>query len=218
MVQNLEKKITEHDVIEYWSSKYSCKVQRYLQQQLVFSQKRKVADEKLVMLMADFFRNKRVIDVGAGVGRMIPVWKILECDTTLVDRSDSLYKVLSERAKENNLKSKQIDISKERVKEKFDIAFATQVLLHIPPNKIKKAVANMARMAEWLFIITWQNKNKPYSRNDDEIQSFNHHYQYLFNKLGLEIYMEMNLVFPASEFKNKERQNIVFIIHNNNSQ
>ena len=50
-----------------------------------------------------------------------------------------------------------LDITKEKLDETFDLVFSTQFLLHVQPERLDAALANMRQMMVWrMAACTWR--------------------------------------------------------------
>lgn len=145
---------------------------------------------------------KTLLDVGCGCGRFFKMWK----DNGLKATGTDLSPIVVNKMKGNKygVKVKQLDLTKAKLKEKFDVVFSTQMLLHILPRDIEKAFANYVAMSkEHIVIIVWHDPAKvnkdPKAEYDlkTNLNSFSHPYHEMFSKHGLQIVKESTITFPS---------------------
>lgn len=199
---------------KYWEEEGTKKVISYLNQELNFQNLRDIEDERLLLLISPLFHKKSIIDIGAGVGRLIPLWNLLESKATLLENSSAFLPKLIKRAEPYNHEIITHDITTSLNNKYFDTSFCTQVLLHIHPDKIRKTIENITSISKISVYVTYFDPEKSFDSKDTEkIHSFNHNYPEIFAEVNAEIHLELDLHFKPTKTK-KHRKNKVYITIN----
>ncbi|MCO5124637.1 MAG: class I SAM-dependent methyltransferase [Rhizobacter sp.] len=189
-------------ISDYWSSKDSIKVQRYLTNAERYDRVSPEAVEDarfLDLFVAPRYAGRSVLDFGAGPGRLVPLWARHGAKLTCAEWSDAFLPNLKSRVEKFGGRAEKLDITRQHLPETFDLVFSTQVLLHIHPRHIDAAIANVRRMAKGdILLITWQSDNPFDTVDSPKVQSFNHDYLSLFAKHGCRLNLEMGLTFGAT--------------------
>jgi SAM-dependent methyltransferase len=190
-------------ISDFWSSTESKKVQGYLKRAAGYdaADLAAVEDARLVdTFIAPRYAGKRVLDFGAGPGRLVQLWRRHDVQLTSTDWSASFLPVLLERSNRYGARGLSLDISSQCLDEQFDLVFSTQVLLHIHPRHVDAAMANIRRMAAAdVILITWQSSPPFDDAACPKLQSFNHDYKRLFEKHGLQVALDLSLHFRATK-------------------
>ena len=121
----------------------------------------------------------RVLDVGCGTGRMIPL--LLETEKDIyyngLDTSMEMLGRLHDKFSENILELNQGDATKMIFNDNsFDIVYCFHVLWHLPPKEQEKIIKEMKRVCKPEGVIIFDTLNK------------NFIYNYLFPSKNKEIY------------------------------
>lgn len=192
----------DSQIRDYWASLESKKVQSYLRRAKNYHlTDLAVPDARLIdAFIAPRYAGKRVLDFGAGPGRLVEMWTRHGVQLTSTDWSASLAPVLIERSAQFSARGLRLDITAQCLDEKFDLVFSTQVMLHIHPRHVDAAMANIRRMAAAdVLLITWQGDQAFDDAASPKLQSFNHDYKRLFEKHGLQLALDMSLHFPSTK-------------------
>lgn len=194
------------EIYSYWNSSESSKVKDYLVQSDL------IKENKLEMWPDEFFlrdfvlpgmSGKTCLEVGSGPGRMVRHFVNAGVVFTASDFSESFIPELQILSSDLDFNVSYLDITNEALVEKFDLVFCTQVLLHIHPSMIDRAIGNLIKMAnDKIIIITWQDQPPFSDCNSNKTQSFNHDYLALFDKYNTKLYLELDIYF---ENKNRKR-------------
>jgi hypothetical protein len=115
--------------------------------------------------------------------------------------SDVFHPIAAKEGRKYNIPVIKSDIRDNPMFYHFDLVFATQVLLHIPPDNIDDTIKNMILLSGgYIAIIVWYDKdniNRTGSYFDGNIKnSFSHDYPALFKKHNLKIIKHTILKFP----------------------
>jgi SAM-dependent methyltransferase len=203
-------------ISDFWSSLESKKVQGYLKRAAGYDAVDLVAveDARFVeTFVAPRYAGRRVLDFGAGPGRLVQLWTRHGVQLTSTDWSASFLPVLVERSNRYGARGLQLDIASQCLDERFDLVFSTQVLLHIHPRHIDAAMANIRKMAAAdVILITWQSDAPFDDAASSKLQSFNHDYKGLFERHGLQVALDMSLHFRATKSRG-EVVNKVFLLN-----
>ena len=200
---------------QYWSREDSPKVARYkaMTEEYENSDPREIEDARFVDLcIAPSFRNLTVLDVGAGTGRLVPVWCRHGVNLTSSDWSAAFFPLLAARSRKYGAEAVCFDIASDSLPQTFDLVFCTQVLLHIHPAQIRAALLNIGKMAHHKMVfITWSEKNRHDVCQTKKIHSYSHDYDALFREMTWEIELELDLRFKANSRK-PERFNRIYVL------
>lgn len=203
-------------ISDFWSSLESKKVQGYLKRAAGYdaTDLAAVEDARFVeTFVAPRYAGKRVLDFGAGPGRLVQLWTRHGAQLTSTDWSASFLPVLVERSNRYGARGLRLDIASQCLDEQFDLVFSTQVLLHIHPRHIDAAMVNIRKMAAAdVILITWQSDTPFDDVASPKLQSFNHDYKRLFERHGLQVALDMSLHFRATKSRG-EVVNKVFLLN-----
>jgi len=128
-----------------------------------------------------------VLDFGPGVGRTFIAYdslKKLEC----FDITDKHLTTLNDAARRYNFKFKftlgnKIGVTPYKDK-KFEAAISCQVFLHQKPDKIKKVMSELLRIADKVIVISWSQKGSVVT---DAPHCFNYNYMDICRKNGWKV-------------------------------
>lgn len=161
-----------------------------------------------VIVLKDFFRkvgkNKNIIDVGGGYGRLVKEYINFAQKVTLVDPSNSLLvrakKFLGGTSKVNFIRSTIQDLAQKVDKKNFDVFMLIRVMHHIKDPKEAIEVAAKRLPSGGYFIVEFANK--------------------LHGKAILKNFLSGNITFPLEIFpidkrskKNIKQKSILFLNH-----
>lgn len=164
------------------------------------------------MYVAPRFAARKVLDFGAGPGRLVSLWARHRVQLTCTDWSDAFMPTLKMICAKFGSRAVQLDISMEHLPERFDLVFSTQVMLHIHPRHIDAAMQNVCKMAgNEILLITWQSDEPFDGPESDKLQSFNHDYRALFARHGCKLNLEMSITFGARKGRH-EVTNKVYVL------
>lgn len=139
--------------------------------------------------LAPRFAGRAILDIGAGTGRWIHLWRNHGGCITSTDISPPHLGILRRRSKELGADVLRLDIAEHRLQRQFDLVYASMVLLHIPPTQIRAALDNIDAMAEdELLFTTWNRSDGTFDdESTSKIQSFSHDYVTLFRQVGWKV-------------------------------
>ena len=148
--------------------------------------------------LAPRFAGRSVLDVGAGTGRWIHLWRRHDVALTSADMSPPHLEVLRGRAEAAGSAACQLDITTDHLEQRFDLVYASMVLLHIPPNRIRSALANIDRMCgRELLFTTWHDPDAVDDGDADKVQSFSHDYDSLFEECRWRVILRCDVEYPG---------------------
>jgi SAM-dependent methyltransferase len=122
-----------------------------------------------------------LVDVGCGRGELFPLFDRIPRVVGL-DFSENMLEYASRRVERHalHIELKRLDITRDYLAEKFDVALTRTVLMHIHPSQIEAASRNISSMSDRLFLFEyWEAQPKPLSRHN-----WLHDYVGLFTGLG----------------------------------
>jgi SAM-dependent methyltransferase len=125
---------------------------------------------------------KSLVEVGCGNGQLFSAYKdiprVVGCDWT-----DGMLEKARQRKRRhgyNNITLKKLDITKEALPERFEVALTRTVLMHIPKENVEDACVNLTRMADTLMLMEFYDPNA----NNLDWHNFHHEYPFILDKLG----------------------------------
>lgn len=128
---------------------------------------------------------KSLIEVGCGNGQLFNAYKdvprVVACDW-----SENMLKRAEARAERHNfrnIKLKQLDITKDFLPEKFDVALTRTVLMHLPEETVAEACRHMAEMSDTLMLMEFYDPNA----NRLDWHNFHHEYPIILGELGYRV-------------------------------
>lgn len=128
---------------------------------------------------------KSLVEVGCGTGQLFPLYKdiphVVGCDWTEGMLEQSRKRLM--RHEYPNIKLAKLDITKQHLKEKFDVALTRTVLMHIPEESVADACKNLASMADTVVLFEYYDPNAPAL----EWHCFHHEYPLIMRECGFEI-------------------------------
>ena len=200
---------------DYWSREDSPKVLRYkvMTEEYENVDPRESEDARFLdACLAPQFRNKTVLDVGAGTGRLLSVWHRHGVRLTSSDWSPAFFPLLAARSDKFGAEAVQLDIASSSLPRKFDLIFCTQVLLHIHPAQITAALHNIDKMASHRMVfITWCGGGQYDDHQTKKLHSYSHNYESLFAEMMWECELELDLKFRPTD-KKPERFNKIYFL------
>lgn len=128
---------------------------------------------------------KSLVEVGCGTGQLFPLYTdiphVVGCDWTegMLQKSQSRLN----RHEIRNITLKKLDITKEHLPERFDVALTRTVLMHIPEESVADACRNLAAMSDTVMMFEFYDPNAPAL----EWHCFHHEYPLFMRPLGYEI-------------------------------
>ena len=148
----------------------------------------RIADvqEKLLSETISSLAPKTVLEVGCGWGRMTRIVARLPT----IERYDAID-ISPERITEaethiSGVSFKAVDFMEDQRKDKYDLVFASEVLMHVPPNLIYNFMRKMREMSN-RYVVSLDYRTEKYPHL--WAHNFNHDYRRLYGSLdarGLE--------------------------------
>jgi SAM-dependent methyltransferase len=174
------------DVEVYWLKRGKGYLEEFQKRSFFKRLKNMKADEKLVHVLRNIsFRS--VLDAGCGFGRMIKL--ILDNFDVENIMGIDLSPQQIEHARKY-VKSSKVQLSTGTIYDldapdnSYDLVIAVSVLMHIPFNKIEKAIAELVRVSKRHIInLDWYERGKL----GEEVRGycFAHNYPTLYKKAGI---------------------------------
>lgn len=139
-------------------------------------------------IVASYLRKlqpQSLIEVGCGNGQLFSTYtqipRVVACDwsTGMLSRA----KTRVERHGYGNITLKQLDITKEALPERFDVALTRTVLMHIPKENVMDACSNLAKMSDTLMLFEFYDPQTP----PLDWHCFHHEYPVYLDRLGYKI-------------------------------
>lgn len=201
----------QRNIEDYWCDAESPKVQLWFRNEESWSPE----DERWTTrpdvtfvreFLAPRFSGRRVLDLGAGSGRFVHLWRAAEVELVSADWSPPLLKMLEERSRAHGARSEALDITKGPLAEEFDLVFATMFLIHLHPSKIRAAIRNIDRMASrHLCFTTWSEPGCYDDEGTEKLQSFSHDYPTLFAEVGWKPILNVGVAYGEKSLEEKNR-------------
>jgi SAM-dependent methyltransferase len=122
-----------------------------------------------------------LVDVGCGRGELFPLFDRIPRVVGL-DFSENMLEYASRRVERHalHIELKRLDITRDYLAEKFDVALTRTVLMHIHPSQIEAAAANISAMSERLLLFEyWEAQHRKLSNHN-----WLHDYVGIFEDLG----------------------------------
>lgn len=178
------------DIESYWCSPDSGKVKLWMKKEAAWSPDDPAWNARpdvtfVREFLAPRFSGRRVLDLGGGSGRWVHLWRRCDCELMSVDWSPPFLEVLASRSEAADARWGRLDVNDASLPETFDLVFASMFLLHLHPDRIRGALANIDRMARrHLCFTTWEHPDGFDAGDTAKVQSFSHDYQTLFREIG----------------------------------
>ncbi len=143
-----------------------------------------VFGRKIIEAYLRKLKPQSLIEVGCGNGQLFNAYKniprVVGCDwsKTMLDKAEA-------RAKRHgyHISLKQLDITKEHLPERFDVALTRTVLMHVPDENVATACRNLAEMADTLMLMEFYNPNATHL----DWHCFHHEYPLILGELGFKV-------------------------------
>jgi SAM-dependent methyltransferase len=125
-----------------------------------------------------------LVEVGCGNGQMFSAYKdvarVVGCDWT-----DGMLNKARNRIRRHgfNVELKKLDITRDALPERFDVAVTRTVLMHIPEENVADACRNISRMSDTLMLMEFYNPNATRL----EWHCFHHEYPVILGELGFKV-------------------------------
>lgn len=202
---------TQTEVENYWREVDSPKVRLWFKNEASWSPD----DEKwngrpdvgfVREFLAPRFAGRSVLDLGAGSGRWVHLWRSNDVELLSADWSPPFLEVLAERSEAHGARWKSLDIVSDHIDEQFDLVFATMFLIHLHPEKIRTALRNIDRMAKrHLCFTTWSDPEKIDDGTTEKVQSFSHDYATLFAEIGWKPLLNIGMTYGENPAEDRNR-------------
>jgi len=141
---------------------------------------RKILKEFLVQV-----NPQSLVEIGCGAGELFPLYRsiprVVGCDFSSGMRARSIQR--RDRHEWKHIEILPLDITRAALEEHFDVALTRTVLMHIHPDQIEAAAANVAKMADQLLLFEYYEQHyKPLGPHN-----WLYNYPVIFEKLGYEV-------------------------------
>ncbi len=170
------------DVSEYWKRR-GPEYQKELQSQPEYAKSRLKDQEKFVMNILGHYKFNRILEIGCGTGRYTEILSSYFRPEKYVAIDISNEQI--ETAKKN-VSNKEIEFQCTKIQdfnsdEKFDLVFASEVLMHIDFESISSVIEKIVSLSTNKIIsIDWFDERRPVREFGG--YCFMHDYQTLFHK------------------------------------
>jgi len=157
-------------------------LQDYWESRAPFYEVHDVLGREILKHYLDKLKPQSLVDVGCGRGELFPLYERIPRVVAL-DFSLNMLEYAQRRVERHGfgIDLKRLDITKERLEEKFDVALTRTVLMHIHPQDIKVAARNVAAMSDCLILFEyWEPKQIRVTAPHNWL----HNYVGLFTDLG----------------------------------
>ncbi|MFM1831705.1 MAG: Methyltransferase domain [Planctomycetota bacterium] len=185
----------------YWSDPESGKVRKWMEREAAWTPDDPEwscrPDVTFVReFLAPRFAGRSVLDIGAGSGRWVHLWRACDIDLMSADWSPPFFEVLERRSDELGARCARFDVTESRLEERFDLVFGTMFLMHLHPTRIATALRHIDAMGHGDFCFTtWNHPTRIDDDGTEEIQSFSHDYDRLFDEVGWRTVLRSGLDF-----------------------
>jgi SAM-dependent methyltransferase len=139
-------------------------------------------------IVASYLRKlkpKSLVEIGCGTGQLFPVYKdiphVVGCDWAEGMRQKSLTRI--QRHEFSNIMLASLDITKEHLPEKFDVALTRTVLMHLPEEVMEAVCGNLCAMSDTVILFEFYDPNAPHL----DWHCFHHEYPLYMEKYGYKI-------------------------------
>jgi len=135
-------------------------LQAYWESRAHFYNIHDVLGREILKHYLDKIKPQSLVDVGCGRGELFPLFDKIPRVVGL-DFSSNMLEYSKRRVERHSLpiELKHLDIVKESLAEKFDVALTRTVLMHIHPDDIEAAARNVAEMSDRLLLFEyWETK------------------------------------------------------------
>lgn len=170
------------DVSEYWK-KRGPEYQKELQNQPKYAKSRLKDQEKFTMNIIGNYKFDKILEIGCGTGRYTKILSSHFCPERYVaiDISNEQIEIAKKNVSDKKIEFHCTRIQEFNPQEKFDLVFASEVLMHIDFENIPLVIANLVSLSTNKIIsIDWFDEKK--SIKEFGGYCFMHDYQTLFNK------------------------------------
>ena len=142
------------DLHEYWKQRGK-KFDMELEKQSPYVKSIMRNQEKNIIKILRKNRWKKILEVGCGSGRLTK--KIAELPQiekfVAMDISPDLIESAKKNTSGQNIEFQCIDLQNYNPKEKFDLVFSCEVMMHIPHQEIKKIISNIVSFSKQKVIL-----------------------------------------------------------------
>lgn len=131
-------------------------LQDYWESRAPFYEVHDVLGRGILKHYLDKLKPRSLVDVGCGRGELFPLYDKIPRVVAL-DFSLNMLEYAQRRVERHGLGIEllHLDIVKESLAEKFDVALTRTVLMHIKPEDIQAAVQNVAKMSDCLLLFEY---------------------------------------------------------------
>ena len=173
------------DLSEYWK-KRGTDYYNELQNQPNHLQSRLKEQEKHLIELLKNQNFKSILEIGCGWGRFTKIlFEFFKPENYLaIDISESQIENAKKYVKNGNIEFRCVTIQDLDVRDKFELVFGGEVLMHIPFTDINEVIAKLVSLSKNKIIsIDWYDENKIGVQSGG--YCFVHDYPQLFKKYGV---------------------------------
>lgn len=161
-------------------------------------------------LLPYFQQADSILDLGPGIGRLMPAYKLGSCrEITTLDITRRYAEELRQTAAQNGVEVKQhyLDDPTDAFPfndQAFGLGVSFSVFLHIPFDMIKHTIGELGRVCEKVVCVVGANPNWPSSKEEcpPDWHCFRHDYKAICADLGFEVSnLSMNGNILSFEYK-----------------
>lgn len=172
------------DLTEYWKNRGKEYYEKYQQDPHWLQEKHKKQEEKLLEILSKD-RFERILEIGCGFGRYTKILSsIFEPEKYVaLDLSEDQIEKAKKYVNNKNIEFHCTKIQDFDSKDKFDLIFTSEVLLHISHNDIDGVISKIVKFARKKIItIDWFDEKRIGEERNQYL--FMHDYRNLFEKYG----------------------------------
>ena len=137
--------------------------------------------EKLVLTKLKLGNWNKILEIGCGNGRLTKsLLKLPNIKKILaIDISKDLIESAKKKIQDDRVVFQTIDLNEFETDEKFDLVFGSEILMHIPKNKIKNIISKILNLCyNKLYFIEYYDLKQINNNTSD--YCFMHDYKNLF--------------------------------------
>ncbi len=173
------------DLAKYWKDRGKT-YDTELNNQSAQTSNEEIIQEKFLLKSLSFDSWGTILEVGCGNGRLTKLLLRLSNikQITAIDISEDLINIAKKNISDNRVSFQTLDLEKISFDNKFDLIFGGEILMHIPPTKIRSILKNLISLSsKKLIFLEYFEKDKIDNTKSD--YCFIHDYHNLFSELNV---------------------------------